>query len=201
MLRVGLTGGIACGKSTVAAMLRECGLTVIEADPLAHKLLEPGQPAYDDVIREFGKGVLNLDRTIDRAKLGEIVFANPKKLGRLNQIVHPKVIEATELRLAELTQSGGPPVAVVEAALLIEAGYHKSFDRLIVAWCRPEQQRERLLARGLNTAQAEQRIAAQMPIEQKRRLATDEIDCSGSLESTRQQVKQLAAKLKQLAAA
>ncbi len=201
MLRVGLTGGIACGKSTVAAMLRECGLTVVEADPLAHELLEPGQPAYDDVVREFGKSVLNADGTIDRAKLGAIVFANPKKLGRLNQIVHPRVIEATERRLAGLVRPGGPPVAIVEAALLIEAGYSKRFDRLIVVWCRPEQQRERLLARGLNAAQAEQRIAAQMPIEQKRRLATDEIDCSGSLESTRQQVKQLAAKLKQFAAA
>jgi dephospho-CoA kinase len=201
MLRVGLTGGIACGKSTVAAMLRECGLTVIEADPLAHELLEPGRPAYDDVVREFGKGVLSPDGTIDRAKLGAIVFADSGKLRRLSQIVHPRVVEATEHRLVELTRPGGPPVAVVEAALLIEAGYHKSFDRLIVAWCRPEQQRDRLLARGLSAAQAEQRIAAQMPIEQKRQMATDEIDCSGSLEWTRQQVEKLAAKLKQFAAA
>jgi dephospho-CoA kinase len=201
MLRVGLTGGIACGKSTVAAILRECGLTVIEADPLAHELLEPGQPAYDEVVREFGKGVLNKDGTINRAKLGEIVFADRAKLKRLNQIVHPRLIEVTEQRLAKLARPGGLPVAVVEAALLIEAGYHKRFDRLIVVWCRPEQQRERLLGRGLSQAQAEQRIAAQMPIEQKRRLATDEIDCSGSLKQTRQQVEQLAAKLKQLAAA
>lgn len=201
MLRVGLTGGIACGKSTVAAMLRECGLTVIEADLLAHELLEPGQPAYDEVVQEFGKGVLNRDGTINRAKLGEIVFVDPAKLERLNQIVHPRVVGVTEQRLAKLARPGGLPVAVVEAALLIEAGYHKRFDRLIVVWCRTEQQRERLLGRGLSPAQAEHRIAAQMPIEQKRRLATDEIDCSGSLERTQQQVEQLAAKLKQLAAA
>jgi dephospho-CoA kinase len=201
MLRVGLTGGIACGKSTVVAMLRESGIIVIEADPLAHELIEPGHPAYDDVVREFGKGVLNPDGTIDRAKLGAIVFADPMKLGRLNQIVHPRVIEATEHRLAEFARPGGPAMAVVEAALLIEAGYAKRFDRLIVVWCRPEQQRERLLARGLSPSQAEQRIAAQMPVEQKRRQATDEIDSSGPLESTREQVERLAAKLKQLATA
>jgi len=201
MLRVGLTGGIACGKSTVSAMLRECGIIVIEADPLAHELIEPGHPAYDGVVREFGKDVLNADGTVNRAKLGAIVFANPGKLARLNQIVHPHVIDAAEQRLAEIARQGGPAVAVVEAALLIEAGYAERFDRLIVVWCRPEQQRERLLGRGLTPAQVEQRISAQMPIEQKRRLATDEIDCSGSLEATRRQVEQLAAKLKQLAAA
>jgi len=201
MLRVGLTGGIACGKSTVVAMLRECGIIVVEADPLAHELIEPGHVAYDDVVREFGKGVLKPDGTVDRAKLGAIVFANPAKLERLNQIVHPHVIDTAEQRLAELARQQSSLVAIVEAALLIEAGYSERFDRLIVVWCRPNQQRERLLARGLSPAQAEQRIAAQMPIEQKRRLATDEIDCSGSLESTRQQVEQLAAKLKQLAAA
>jgi dephospho-CoA kinase len=201
MLRVGLTGGIACGKSTVAAILRECGIIVIEADLLAHKLIEPGCAAYDDVVREFGKGVLNTDGMVDRAKLGSIVFANPSKLERLNQIVHPHVIDAAEHRMAELARQEGSAVAVVEAALLIEAGYAERFDRLVVVWCRPEQQRERLLARGLTPAQVEQRISAQMPIEQKRRLATDEIDCSGSLESTRRQVEQLAAKLKQLAAA
>ena len=201
MLRVGLTGGIACGKSTVVAMLRECGIIVIEADPLAHELIEPSHPAYDGVAREFGKSVLNADDTVDRKKLGPIVFANPGKLERLNQIVHPHVIDAAEHRLAELARQGGAAVAIVEAALLIEAGYAERFDRLIVVWCRPEQQRERLLERGLTSAQVEQRIAAQMPIAQKRRMATDEIDCSGSLESTRQQVEQLAAKLKQLAAA
>jgi dephospho-CoA kinase len=201
MLRVGLTGGIACGKSTVVAMLRERGIIVVEADPLAHELIEPGHLAYNDVVREFGKGVLKPDGTVDRAKLGAIVFADPGKLERLNQIVHPHVIDAAEQRLAELARQESSAVAIVEAALLIEAGYSERFDRLIVAWCRPEQQRERLLARGLTPAQVEQRISAQMPIEQKRHLATDEIDCSASLEATRRQVEQLAAKLKQLAAA
>lgn len=201
MLRVGLTGGIACGKTTVAAMLRELGCTVIDADALAHELIEPGQTAYAEAIREFGQGIVDAGGRINRARLGEIVFADANKLARLNQILHPRVIAETERQLAELDRPGGPAVAVVEAALLIEAGAHKGFDRLVVAWCRPEQQRERLAERGMSAEEADRRIAAQMPIEQKRRLATDEIDCSCTLEGTRQQVEQLAGKLLKLAAA
>jgi dephospho-CoA kinase len=201
MLRVGLTGGIACGKTTVAAMLRELGCTVIDADALAHELIEPGGAAYAEVIREFGQGIADASERINRARLGEIVFADANKLARLNQILHPRVIAETERQLAELDRPGGPAVAVVEAALLIEAGAHKRFDRLVVAWCHPAQQRERLAERGMSAEAAERRIAAQMPIEQKRRLATDGIDCTGTLEWTRQQVEQLAGKLLKLAAA
>ncbi|HEV3254851.1 MAG TPA: dephospho-CoA kinase [Candidatus Acidoferrales bacterium] len=200
MLRAGLTGGIACGKSAVAAMLRECGCAVLDADALAHELIEPGRPAFAEIVREFGPGVLEPGGRIDRAKLGAIVFADAEKLSRLNRIVHPRVFEELERRLAELARPGGPQVAVVEAALLIETGYDHELDRLIVVWCRPEQQRERLAARGLGPEQAESRIAAQMPMEEKRRRATDEIDASGSLTETRQQVERLAAKLKQAAA-
>jgi dephospho-CoA kinase len=200
MLRAGLTGGIACGKSAVAAMLRECGCAVLEADPLAHELIEPGRPAFAEIVREFGPGVLEPGGRIDRAKLGAIVFADADKLSRLNRIVHPRVFEELERRLEELARPGGPQVAVVEAALLIETGYDHELDRLIVVWCRPEQQRERLAARGLSPEQVESRIAAQMPVEEKRRRATDEIDTSGSLAETRRQVERLAAKLKQAAA-
>jgi dephospho-CoA kinase len=201
MLRVGLTGGIACGKSAVAAMLRARGCAVLDADSLAHDLIEPGQPAHAEIVREFGKDVLGADGRVNRAKLGDIVFAEPAKLERLNQIVHPRVVEAADKWLADLARSGGTAVAVVEAALLIEAGYNKNLDRLIVCWCRPEQQRERLLARGLDAREAGRRIAAQMPIEQKRRMATDLIDCSGTLDETERQVEQLAAQFKNLAAA
>lgn len=200
MLRAGLTGGIACGKSVVAAMLREFGCAVLEADPLAHELIEPGRPAFAEIVREFGPGVLEPEGRIDRARLGAIVFADREKLSRLNRIVHPRVFQELERRLAELARPGGPQAAVVEAALLIEAGYDRQLDRLIVVWCRPEQQRERLAARGLSPEQAESRIAAQMPVEEKRRRATDEIDASGSLTETRLQVERLAAKLKQSAA-
>ena len=199
MLRVGLTGGIACGKSTVAGILRELGCAVIDVDSLAHEQIEPGRPANAEILREFGPGVAGFDGKIDRAKLGEIVFADSAKLERLNAIVHPRVIEVTEKRLADLARSGKTEIAVVEAALLIEAAYYEKLDRLIVAWCRPEQQRERVLARGLSVKQADSRILSQMPIEEKRRLATDEINCSGALAETRRQVEELVARLKKVA--
>ncbi len=200
MLRVGLTGGIACGKTTVARMFAALGIPVLEADSVAHALLEPGQPAYAAVVAEFGPQVLRADGTVDRSRLGEIVFADRNRLERLNQLVHPGVREAIERWFVE--QAGrGARVAIVEAALLVEAGYHRQFDRLIVVWCRPEQQRERLLARGLSPQMIEQRIAAQWPLEEKRRLADDVVDCSGSLEQTQRQVEALATQLAALAAA
>jgi len=200
MLRVGLTGGIGCGKSTVAAMLREQGFHLLEADPLAHRLIEPGQPAYKEVVREFGRGIVSEGGRIDRAKLAAIVFSNPPKLQRLNQIVHPRVLKALDHELAELERTDPGGVAVVEAALLIESSYHEKLDRLVVVWCEPEQQIERLVARGMSRADVERRIAAQLAMDQKRRMADDEIDCSGTLEHTREQVEALVARLRQLAA-
>ncbi len=199
MLRVGLTGGIACGKSTVAALMKELGCSVIEADKLAHQLMEPGQPAYQEILHDFGDQILDANGRIDRRNLGEIVFHDPDRLKRLNEIVHPRVIQEQNRQLATWEREGSVRVAVVEAALLIEAGYHKHVDRLVVVWCRPEQQGERLQARGLTPEQIEQRIAAQMPLEEKRRLADDEVDCSGTLEATRQQVEKLVRRFKQLA--
>ena len=201
MLHVGLTGGIACGKSTVAAMMRELGCRVLDADALARRLIEPGQPAYDEVLKEFGSQVRAADGRIDRAKLAAIVFANPARLERLNRIVHPRVVDALDRELAELARTEPGAVVVVEAALLIEASYHERLDRLVVAWCEPEQQVERLLARGMAREEALRRIGAQMQLDQKRRVADDEIDCSGSLEETRRQVIAVVARLKQLAAA
>ncbi len=201
MLRVGLTGGIGCGKSTVVAMMRALGCHVIEADPLAHKLIEPGQPAFQEVVRAFGADILHSDGHVDRGKLGAIVFADMDKLLRLNAIVHPRVLKELERLFSEYAAANPKGVAVVEAALLVEAGYVKHLDRLVVAWCRPEQQMERLLARGMSREQIEQRLAAQMPLEEKRRRADDVVDCSVSLEETRAQVERLVGKLKQLAAA
>ena len=201
MLHVGLTGGIACGKSTVAAMMRELGCRVLEADALARRLIEPGQPAYDDVLKEFGGQLRAADGRIDRAKLAAIVFANPARLERLNRIVHPRVVDALDRELAELARTEPGAVVVVEAALLIEASYHERLDRLVVAWCEPEQQMERLLARGMAREEALRRIGAQMQLDEKRRMADDEIDCSGSLEETRRQVLGVVGRLKQLATA
>ena len=199
MLRVGLTGGIACGKSTVAAWMRELGCYVMDADRLAHQLTEPGQPPYEEVVREFGSEILLPDKRIDRARLAAIVFADRSRLVKLNAIVHPRVMVEQDRELARIAHNQPDAVAVFEAALLIEAGYHSRLDRLVVVWCRPEQQLERLLARGLSREEADLRIAAQMPLEQKRALADDLIDCSGPLDRTRLQVEELVGRFKSLA--
>jgi dephospho-CoA kinase len=196
MLRLGLTGGIASGKTAVAAMLRELGFAVLDADSLAHKLIEPGQPAYEDVLREFGPAILEPDGRVNRAKLAAIVFADRAKLARLNAILHPRVEAAVLQQFAEWSRNGTRDAAFVEAALLVEAGYLKNLDGLVVTWCRPEQQLERLRARGFSEEDARSRIAAQLPVDEKLRYATEKIDCSGSLEDTRTQVEALAAKLR-----
>jgi dephospho-CoA kinase len=198
MLRLGLTGGIASGKSAVAAMLRELGFSVLDADSLAHKLIEPGQPAYDEVLREFGPSIAGAGGRIDRAKLSAIVFAERAKLDRLNAIVHPRVAEIIFSQFELWHRAGVRDAVFVEAALLIESGIHKSLDGLVVAWCEPEQQLERLIARGLSANEAPRRIAAQLPVEEKLRLSTERIDCSGSLEETRRQVTALAVKLRRV---
>ncbi len=200
MLRVGLTGGIACGKSAVAGMFRELGLLVIEADAVAHRLTDPGQPAYEEILHDFGRQILSTDGRIDRSKLARIVFSDPARMYILNEIVHPKVTAEFEREFAELQRLGRCQAAVVEAALLVETGYYQKLHRLVVVWCLPEQQVKRLVARGLSREQAEQRIASQAPLEQKRAVAHDLIDCSHTLEDTRQQVAELAGRLKQLAA-
>jgi dephospho-CoA kinase len=198
MVRLGLTGGIASGKSAVAAMLRELGFSVLDADSLAHKLIEPGQPGYDEVLREFGPSIAGAGGRIDRAKLSSIVFADRGRLDRLNAIVHPRVAEVIFSQFELWHRAGVRDAVFVEAALLIESGIHKNLDGLVVAWCEPEQQFERLLARGLSANEARRRIAAQLPVEEKLRLATEKIDCSGSLEETRRQVTALAVKLRRV---
>jgi dephospho-CoA kinase len=204
MLRVGLTGGIATGKTTVVGMLRELGCQVIEADKVAHRMIEPGGPAYREVVHEFGRGILTPEELVDRAKLGAIVFADPRRLARLNEIVHPYVLEEQVQQLATIERADPHAIAVVEAALLIEAGFDKRLDLLVVTWCKPEQQLARLTeqgtGRGLTLEQARQRIAAQMPVDEKRKRADEVIDCSGSLEHTRAQVIELCAKVKNIEA-
>jgi dephospho-CoA kinase len=200
MLKVGLTGGIASGKSTVAFMLRERDCQVLEADPLGHELLEPGQSAYDEVIREFGNGILGPGDKVDRPKLGAIIFADAAKRARLNQILHPRILQVVRQWFSALDRPGGPELAIVEAALIVEAGFHKDLDKLIVCWCKPEQQLARLIERGLTEGEAKQRIAAQMPADQKRALADEVIDCSGSIEETGRQVDAVLAKFQKVAA-
>jgi len=201
MLKIGLTGGIASGKSTVAAMLRDLDCPVLAADALGHELLEPGQTAYAEVVREFGIDILDSYGNVDRTALGEIVFADAEKRERLNQILHPRIQDVIQKWFTALANPGGPDLAVVEAALIFEAGYEKDLDKVMVCWCRPEQQVERLLERGLTEEQAQARIAAQMPMQQKRLLADEMIDCSGSLQETETQLQYAVKRLLDAAAA
>jgi dephospho-CoA kinase len=192
MRKIGLTGGIASGKSTVAAMLRELGFDVIFADEISRRLLDPGQSAYEETVREFGREIVRPDGTLDRKKIAAIVFADRAQLARLNAIIHPRVEAQILKQFADWEREENRPVAFVEAALLVEAGYMKNLDGLVVTWCRPEQQVERLVARGMTEEEARARIGAQMPVEEKLKLADHKIDCSGSIEETRRQVVELA---------
>lgn len=204
MLRVGLTGGIGCGKSTVAAMMQRLGCHLLDADDLAHRLIEPGQPAYDDIVREFGRDILDATGRIDRPKLGAIVFADAGRRAKLESFIHPRVFEARAKELKALEEADPHGIAVIEAALLVEAGYYKQLDRLIVVWCRPEQQLARLtdpaFGRNMIPDQAKRRINAQLDLSEKRKLADDEIDTSGTVEETERQVVGLVEKLRRLAA-
>ncbi len=199
MHRLGLTGGIASGKSAVATMLRDMGFPVLSADAVAHQLIEPGQPAHGEILKEFGASIATADGHIDRPKLAAIVFSDPAKLVRLNEIIHPRVEKMMLRQFDEWEQNGIRDAVFVEAALLIEAGFEKQLDGLVVAWCRPEQQIERLLARGMSELEARQRVGAQLPVEEKRKRATYSIDCSGTIAETLAQVRELAGKLRQTA--
>jgi dephospho-CoA kinase len=197
MLRYGLTGGIASGKSTVAAILRELGFPVLEADRMAHQVFEPGQPAYEEVRSIFGETILNSEKRIDRSRLAAIVFNDRNKLNQLNAIIHPRVEQEILRRFAELESRGTHAAAFIEAALIFEASLHEKLDGVVIAWCLPEQQLARLIERGMNESEARKRIGMQMPVADKLALANEKIDCSGSIEETRRQVEALAAKLRQ----
>ncbi len=200
MLRIGMTGGIASGKSTAVAMFRDAGCMVLEADPLVHQLLKPGQVAAAEVGKEF-PAALDATGRVDRAKVGQMVFDDPAKRKRLEQIIHPRILDATTKWFDALDRPKGPEFAIAEAALMVESDFYRDMDRLIVVWCTPEQQRKRMRARGMTAAQAEKRIDAQMPVAKKRKFADDQIDASGSMDSMREQVAQLIAKFKRLAVA
>lgn len=197
MLKIGLTGGIASGKTTVAAMLRNRGCAVLEMDPIGHRLLEAGTAAYEEVVGEFGRDILS-DGAIDRSKLAARVFSDTAKRNRLNAILHPPILEEVRKWFASLDRPGGPAFAVAEAALIFESGYSKELDSTVVCWCPAEQQLARLEQRGLSHEEAQARLAAQMPIDEKRKLADEGIDCSKSLEETERQVEALVEKLGKL---
>jgi len=205
MLRVGLTGGIACGKSVVGQMLVAEGAHLLEADKLSHELMRAGKPVYEEVVRRFGKDILQSDGEVDRTALAAIVFSDQKRLQELTAIVHPAVIKAQEEWMAEMGRQDPEAIAIVEAALIYEAALASHFDRVIVVTCRPEDKVARLAKRtGLDltraAAEVERRSAAQISDEEKVRRADHVIDNSGTLEDAREQVRKLIGELKRLAA-
>ena len=196
----GLTGGIASGKSTVARFLEALGAKVIDADRVGHELLQPANPVFDQVVSHFGREILKPCGEIDRERLGSVVFADPQKLGELTSMMHPRLIARIKELAEELRSREPRAVIVVDAALIYEAGVADSFAKILVAWCRPEQQIERLMAKThISRQEALRRMACQMPAEEKRRRADYVIDCSGSMEQTRAQVEALYPALKRLA--
>jgi dephospho-CoA kinase len=209
VLKVGLTGGIAAGYSAVGEMFVELGTKLIQADAIAHDLMQPGEAVYREVVRHFGNGILNPDSTVNRARLAEEAFTgaaasgSASRIEELNRIVHPTVIQRQEDWMNDMGRQDAAAIAIVEAALILEAGAGKSFDCLVVVTCRPEQRVERWAKRmGVDkeTARREvsRRMAAQLSDEEKVKAADFVIDNSGSLDEARARVKEVYAELKKL---
>jgi dephospho-CoA kinase len=207
MLKVGLTGGIASGKSVVAEMFVALGAHLIQADQIAHELMQPGQSVYKAVVEQFGLEILNPDGTVNRPRLAEAAFGRGNGKGKsrvqeLNRLVHPAVIARQDEWMEEVGKQDPAAVAMVEAALIFEAGAARRFDRLVVVTCREEQRAERLAARlkieiDVARREVERRMAAQWPDERKVRGADYVIDNSGSLDNTERQVRAVYLKLKE----
>ena len=205
MLRVGLTGGVACGKSSVGQMFVARGAHLVQADQIAHQLMEPGTRIHREIIKHFGSGVVHQDGSIDRKKLADAVFGTGR-IQELNRIVHPAVIARQDEWMAETGARDPQAIVIVEAALILEAGARARFDKLIVVTCRPEQKAPRFARRqqvGLAEAarEVERRSAAQWPDEEKIAAADYVIDNSGPVVKTERQVDEVYAELKRIAAA
>ncbi|MCL4401329.1 MAG: dephospho-CoA kinase [Acidobacteria bacterium] len=194
-----MTGGLACGKSFVAEALAGMGCHLIEADRLGHEVLLPGGEAYAGVVREFGSGILDAEGKIDRARLAAEVFGRPERLAALNRLVHPPVIRREEELFREFAMRDPRGITVVEAAILIETGSWRRFDRIILVVCPEEQQVERAMRRdGLEPEQVRARLARQMPVEEKRKYAHYIIDTSGSKEDALRRTLEVCEELRRI---
>jgi len=190
MLKVGLTGGLACGKTLVGEALARLGCLLVQADELGHEVLAPGGEAYEAVVQEFGSDILGKDGQIDRRALAARVFGSPDRLARLNALVHPPVLRREQQLLEEFAAREPHGIAVVEAAILIETGSYRRFDRIILVTCLEEQQVERALRRdGAQIEDIRARLSRQMPLEEKRKFADFVIDTSGDKEDTLRQTR------------
>jgi dephospho-CoA kinase len=210
LLKIGLTGGIASGKTAVGEMFVKLGAHLIEADKIADWLMHPGRPVYEEVVRSFGREILNPDGTINRPKLAEAAFGNPAsgrppRVKELNALVHPAVVQHQNEWMEDIGERDPNVIAIVEAALILEAGVAERFDYLIVVTCHPEQRVERFARRqkiSEDSARAEvtRRMAAQIPDEEKIKAADFVINNSGSLEATEAQVRQVFTRVREKAA-
>jgi dephospho-CoA kinase len=190
MLKVGLTGGLACGKSFVGETLAGYGCLLIQADELGHAALQPDGEAYAEVVREFGREILDRDGSIDRRALAALVFGTSERLARLNSLVHPAVVRREDELMTEFQAREPRGIAVVEAAILIETGSYKRYDRIILVACREDQQVERAMRReGAREADVRARLSRQMLLEEKRKYAHFVIDTSGEKEDTVRQTR------------
>jgi dephospho-CoA kinase len=196
MLTVALTGGIAVGKSVVASRLEDLGCYRHDADKAAHALMMPDGHAWREIVAHFGPGILAPDRTIDRRRLGEIVFGDERERRFLNALIHPLVLEDVRRDMETQELKGRARVFVSEAALTIEAGFDRFFDKVVVVWCRPEVQLRRLMDRdGVDAEQAGRRVRTQMDLEEKKKRAHYLVDTSGTLDETLDQTDRLYGRL------
>ncbi len=198
MLIVGLTGGIASGKSLVAGIFKGLGAHIIDADRIVRELLEPGQEAWKEVSEYFGNDIMMPDKCIDRKKLGQIVFSDPEKRAWLNRCLHPRVFEAYAARVRRLCARTQDAVVVFDAALLMETGFHKKMDKTVLVYAHSDQQLARLMERDRFTPeQALARIQSQMPLGEKRRYADYVIENTGTREETERRAREVFARLKE----
>jgi dephospho-CoA kinase len=199
MLIVGLTGGVASGKTAVSQVLKEEGAYIIDADQIARELVQPHKPAWNELIRAFGKEILKEDGFIHRKKLADKVFADPKKRKLLNQILHPRIKEEMDRRTKEIGQKDPEAIVVIDAPLIVELGDHREMDKLIVVASTQTQQIERLKERdGIGPEEALRILSSQMPVEEKVNLADFVIRNEGSLEETKKRAKEVFKELRKV---
>ncbi len=197
MLKVGLTGSIAVGKSFVCECLRELGCHVLDADITSREVVAKGTDGLAEIVRHFSKDVVQADGELDRKKMGSIVFANAEKRELLNSIVHPRVIESQDKWIRDVESADPDGIAIIDAALMIESGGYRRFNKIIVVWCEPAIQLRRLMEReNLSEDAAKMRISAQMTQDEKKRFADYLIDASSGFDDTRRQVKSLVSQLR-----
>jgi dephospho-CoA kinase len=197
---VGLTGGAGSGKTTVSRILAEKGAYIVDADQIARKVVDPGSPVLQEVVNRFGKEILCGSGTIDRKKLAGIVFCDPSKRALLNEILHPRILEEIERRIEEIGRQNDTAVIIIDAPLLIEMGYHRKMDKVIVVTATREQQVERLTKRdGMTPDQAQRILSSQLPLEEKLQAADFIIRNEGPLENTARTTEEIFKALQEIA--